>query len=144
LRCRAGALPAGAARTHAAWTQPRGRVPRYRSRSRRCRMTLAESLTEAAPVRGGEAPVLDVRGLKKHFVKRSAAFWKQGTNVRAVDGIDLYLEKGQTLGVVGESGCGKTTAGRVIVGLDEPTAGQIIVNGTDIVKIPAFDKKEYR
>lgn len=107
-------------------------------------MALAETLTEAARNPGGAAPVLDVRGLKKHFVKRSAAFWKQGTNVRAVDGIDLYLEKGQTLGVVGESGCGKTTAGRVIVGLDEPTAGQIIVNGTDIVKIPAFDKKEYR
>ncbi len=107
-------------------------------------MTTAEPLTEAARNPGGAAPVLDVRGLKKHFVKRSVAFWKPGTNVRAVDGIDLYLEKGQTLGVVGESGCGKTTAGRTIVGLDEPTAGQIMVNGTDIVKVPAFDKKEYR
>ncbi|HMO94695.1 MAG TPA: dipeptide ABC transporter ATP-binding protein [Tepidiformaceae bacterium] len=107
-------------------------------------MASAEPLTEAARSPGGAAPVLDVRGLKKHFIKRSAAFWKEGTNVRAVDGIDLYLEKGQTLGVVGESGCGKTTAGRVIVGLDEPTAGRIIVNGTDIVKVPSFDKKEYR
>jgi len=107
-------------------------------------MATPEPLTEAAKNPGGAAPVLDVRGLKKHFAKRSAAFWKTGTNVRAVDGIDLYLEKGETLGVVGESGCGKTTAGRVIVGLDEPTAGQILINGTDIVKVPQFDKKDYR
>lgn len=107
-------------------------------------MATAEPLTEAARNPGGAPPVLDVRGLKKHFTKRSAVFWKEGTNVRAVDGIDLYLEKGQTLGVVGESGCGKTTAGRLIVGLDEPTEGQIIINGTDIVKVPHFDKKEYR
>ena len=58
-------------------------------------------------------PLLDVRGLRKHFVKKPMFRWQKETVVRAVDGVDFTLEKGKTLGLVGESGCGKTTTGRM-------------------------------
>jgi peptide/nickel transport system ATP-binding protein len=93
----------------------------------------------------GEPPaVLELRGLTKHFVKRSTLLWKDPVRVRAVDGIDLRLRRGQTVGVVGESGCGKTTTGRMVVGLEEPTTGQIVVNGTDLGTVPAARRREYR
>ena len=73
-------------------------------------------------------PLLEVRGLKKHFrVGRDV--------VRAVDGIDLTLARGETLGLVGETGCGKSTAGRAIVRLHEPTAGSIRLDGIELTEL---------
>ena len=69
--------------------------------------------------------ILDVDDLVKHFKTR------RGT-VRAVDGIDFSVERGKTLGLVGESGCGKTTVGRTILRLIEPTSGRILFEGRDI------------
>ena len=74
-------------------------------------------------------PLLDVRGLRKHFVKKATFRWQKDTVVRAVDGVDFTLEKGRTLGLVGESGCGKTTTGRMLLRLDEPTEGAIRIEG---------------
>lgn len=88
-------------------------------------------------------PLLEVRGVKKHFTlgKRFAAGKKR---VRAVDGVDLTLRRGETLGLVGESGCGKTTLGRLIVRLEEPTEGSIRVLGRDIATLEGEDLKAFR
>jgi ABC-type glutathione transport system ATPase component len=97
-------------------------------------------LSEALPYR----PLLDVRGLKKYFVKTSIFRWQKTTVVRAVDGIDFKLDKGKTMGLVGESGCGKTTTGRMLLRLDEPTSGAIMIDGTDIAALNGNELKTYR
>jgi len=79
--------------------------------------------------------LLDVKGLKKHFPVRKGLLRRVVAQVKAVDGVDMYIKEGETLGLVGESGCGKTTTGRSILRLIEPTAGEIIFKskklGTD-------------
>jgi peptide/nickel transport system ATP-binding protein len=86
----------------------------------------------AQPVRSTET-LLEVTGLQKHFpIMRGAFIRRKVGAVRAVDGIDFNLRAGETLGVVGESGCGKSTTGRLVTRLLEPTAGKIIFDGRDI------------
>ena len=81
-------------------------------------------------------PLLSVRNLQKYFpTSRNVGFRKEKLQVKAVDGISFDLMKGETLGLVGESGCGKTTAGRTILKLIEPTAGEIVFDGKDITKL---------
>lgn len=78
-------------------------------------------------------PILKLEGLKKHFnTTTGGLFNKQKAILKAVDGIDLEVRPGETVGLVGESGCGKTTAGRTILKLYEPTDGKIIFDGEDI------------
>jgi oligopeptide/dipeptide ABC transporter ATP-binding protein len=90
-------------------------------------------------------PLLKLEGLKKHFPTTSGgAFSKVKGTVKAVDGIDLEINAGQTIGLVGESGCGKTTAGRTILKLYEPTDGKIIFNGEDITDLSPKKMKPYR
>ena len=80
--------------------------------------------------------LLTVTGLTRHFpVTRGAVFQRSVARVRAVDGIDFTVPAGQTLGIVGESGCGKTTTGRMIARLDEPTSGKIVFDGRDITHL---------
>ncbi len=78
-------------------------------------------------------PLLEVRNLKKHFDMSQRRLFKQETLVlKAVDDISFTIARGETLGLVGESGCGKTTAGRTILRLYEPTAGQVLLDGKNV------------
>ncbi len=79
--------------------------------------------------------LLEVRGLKKHFPIQSGFLRRVTGYVKAVDGIDFYIKKGETLGLVGESGCGKSTTGRTILRLLDPTAGEIIFDDPNIGKV---------
>ena len=79
-----------------------------------------------------ERPLLDVRDLEVHFPIRSGLFGRTAGVVKAVDGIPFDVKPGETLGLVGESGCGKTTTGRAILRLVEPTGGSVMFNGHDV------------
>src|SRR5688572_28917558 len=92
---------------------------------------MAQELVPAQ--RGAQQPLLQVRGLVKHFPIRQGAFGAKAM-VRAVDGVDFEVRTGETLGLVGESGCGKTTTGRMLVKLLDATAGSIVFEGRDITK----------
>lgn len=82
-----------------------------------------------------ERPLLEVRGLKQHFEQRSGWLARRKRVVRAVDGVDLALQPGEVLGLVGESGCGKTTLGRCVLYLVKPTAGEVIFDGQNLLTL---------
>jgi peptide/nickel transport system ATP-binding protein len=79
-----------------------------------------------------DEPLLSVRGLKKHYPITEGLLSREVGRVRAVDGIDFDIHRGETLGLVGESGCGKSTAARALLRLEEPTAGTVAIDGEDI------------
>ena len=85
----------------------------------------------------GERPLLEVRDLKKHFPLRSGLFGGASGHVYAVDGVTFAIRRGETLSLVGESGCGKSTVGRAILRLLEPTAGEIHLDGERIDNMPS-------
>jgi oligopeptide transport system ATP-binding protein len=88
----------------------------------------------------GETPLVEVRGLAMHFpVTEGVVLARKIGNVKAVDGVDFSIGRGETLGLVGESGCGKTTTGRCILRLEQPTAGHVLFDGRDV---GAMDRKD--
>ncbi len=89
-------------------------------------------------------PILEVRHLKKYFPVTSGVFSKVSAWVRAVDDVSFTVNDGETLGLVGESGCGKTTTGRNILRLIEPTSGEIKYRGVNIVDIDGKDLRKFR
>ncbi len=89
-------------------------------------------------------PLLDVTGLKKYFPVRSGLFSRVSAWVKAVDDITLQVNHGETLGLVGESGCGKTTVGRSILRLMEPTAGEIKFEGEDLLALTPRELRQAR
>lgn len=86
--------------------------------------------------------ILEVNNLKKYFPVRG--FMKGKGSVKAVDNVSFHIKRGETLGLVGESGCGKTTTGRTIMRLLKPTAGEIIYNGNDIANLSEKELLQYR
>jgi oligopeptide transport system ATP-binding protein len=89
--------------------------------------------------------LLEVKGLVKHFpIHRGILFNKQVGAVKAVDGLNFSVKQGETLGLVGESGCGKSTTGRLILRLIEPTAGEVKFEGRDVTKLSASEMREVR
>ena len=90
------------------------------------------------------SPLLEVRQLKKHFPIHKGVFSRVSGYVHAVDGVSFQIERGETLGLVGESGCGKSTVGRTLLKLLEPTAGRIIVDGEDITDLGSTRMFPYR
>lgn len=88
-----------------------------------------------------KTPLLEVKDLKKWFPAKKSPFSREKIYIKAVDGVSFTLNEGETLGVVGESGCGKSTMGRSVLRLLEPTGGQVIFNGVDYT---ALKDKELR
>ena len=90
------------------------------------------------------APVLEITNLEKHFPIKTGLFNRVSGHVLAVDGVSLTLNKGETLGLVGESGCGKSTVARTIVQLLKPTGGSVKLMGHDLAKMSSSELKEMR
>jgi peptide/nickel transport system ATP-binding protein len=94
--------------------------------------------------RGGPAtPLLSVRGLVKHFGRKGGLLSRAGAVVRAVDGVDFEVAKGETLGIVGESGCGKSTTARLIMQIIKPDVGEILFDGEQVGSV-ALDLTQFR
>src|SRR5512140_1755185 len=91
-------------------------------------MSAAPHTTPQAAQMKSENNLLEVKGLKKYFPIQKGLLRKTVGYVKAVDDVNFFVKKGETLGLVGESGCGKTTAGRTIIRLLEPTGGEIRFN----------------
>lgn len=89
-------------------------------------------------------PLVAVRNLKKYYPVRSGVFSRVSAWVKAVDDISFDVHKGETLGLVGESGCGKTTAGRAVLRLIEPTEGSVHFEGQDVLKMPSAQLRTLR
>ncbi len=88
--------------------------------------------------------LIELKGLKKHFPIDSGPLQRNKQFVRSVDGIDLTVYQGETVGIVGESGCGKSTTGRTIIRLLEPTAGEVWFQGKDLAKLKTEEMRKMR
>ena len=89
-------------------------------------------------------PLLKVEGLKKYFPSQTGLLGKQSGNVKAVDDISFYVNEGETLGIVGESGCGKSTTGRMLMRLLEPTEGKVTFDGKELTNISNDEMRKAR
>ena len=88
-----------------------------------------------------ETPLLEIEDLKLYYPVRGGWFGRR-RHVRAVDGVSFSIRRGETVGLVGESGCGKSSLGRAIVHLEEPTAGRILLNGEDLAGLRGGAQRE--
>ena len=105
--------------------------------------TMTQTKTDTIS-RGTERPILEVRNLVKYFPIRSSFFKRTIGNVKAVDGVSFSIRKKQTMGLVGESGCGKSTCGRTILRLMEKTGGDVIFDGQDVFSLSREELRRIR
>ena len=106
--------------------------------------SLTSERTNAPSGASNAAPVLRVENLKKHFPVRKGLLQRVAGQVYAVDGVTFSIREGETLGLVGESGCGKSTVGRTLLRLIDPTAGTIEVDGQDITNLSYRELRPFR
>jgi len=108
-------------------------------------VSAVEPVSRPAPRQGGADPLVQVRGLVKHFpLTRGILIQRKIGAVQAVDGVSLDVHRGETLGIVGETGCGKSTTARLIMRLLDPTAGEIRFDGQDITNLKGSRLKAIR
>src|SRR6516162_10225810 len=88
--------------------------------------------------------LIDVKGLKVYFPIKGGILNRTVAQVKAVDGVDLFVKRGETLGLVGESGCGKSTTGRAILQLIKPTEGSVKLNGTELTTLSSDEIRKKR
>ncbi len=94
--------------------------------------------------RSGSKDLVEVKGLKKYFPVRAGLFQRVVAQVQAVDNVSFSIREGECLGLVGESGCGKTTVGRTMLRLTEPTSGSVLYEGVDVLNLRGRDMKAMR
>jgi len=98
----------------------------------------------ASREKGNNQPLLEVKNLMKHFPQKAGFFSRRSGKVVAVDGISFTLHSGETLGLVGESGCGKSTTGRIILSLLQPSSGEVLFQGQNVHSLPKEELRRLR
>ena len=112
----------------------------YRKKGQR-----VNSLRQPIAAKSSNGTILEVRNLKKHFSLTSSMILQRVVGwIKAVDGVSFSIRKGETLGLVGESGCGKTTTGRCILQLDRPTSGEVLFEGKELTQVPDRELRSIR
>ncbi|MCE7791680.1 ATP-binding cassette domain-containing protein [Salipaludibacillus sp. CUR1] len=107
-------------------------------------MNKAKTAVKPTQQSKSKSPLLELKNVKKHFDVTEGWFTKEREYLRAVDGLNFTVKKGETLGIVGESGCGKSTTGNLIVRLLDPTEGEIIFEGEDLTKLEGEKLRQKR
>src|SRR5687768_10832787 len=107
-------------------------------------ITMHGSNQEPSEPQAHALPLLEVHDLVKHFPIRGGVFSRVREWVRAVDGVSFQLSRGKTLGLVGESGCGKTTVGRTILRLTSITNGRVLFDGRSVFELPGAELRQLR